>query len=510
MRLLGTAAAAAAAAARRHDHHRQRRRNRYAYIVVISISGLFLLVSNLKVRTKNPTTFTVYIENARSRSHQHRRKKKRKKKKKEEEADVLDELDALSDGPKAKSLRCPDPLVPFENIIVRSSSSSSSSPPRLLIPRILHVSYKSRCLPRDIANHLRLWSRALPNYSIFLHDDESVHKLMYGDDTNDDDTNDDDDDDDVDDDDEKDDSSTNNPQRREWTHLFGPHFYDALNCVLLKGVMTIDVWRILILYKYGGIYTDTDNAPILPTFHESYPIRPDAYSFFVFATPKHGRLSHWFFASEPSHPILTFAMERILHQVVHMADIKNPTVMHVTGPYTLQTAYMQFLANTTTTTTTTPPYTTVVSGTTGDYTMNDVVLTGYQNKTAYKKSSYDDTLIVNFTWKPNGQLLVPYNATTSVTIQERYAYDKDVLAAWWSNDTANKNNNNNNKKDVPGRRYDAGVMHWTESKVYVRSRLTKIFHEYNISSTCRGYNEQLKEGSVPTKEALLNMLYGLV
>ena len=54
---------------------------------------------------------------------------------------------------------------------------------------------------------------------------------------------------------------------------------------------------------------------------------------------------------------------------------------------------------------------------------------------------------INFTFKPNGQLLVPYNATTSVTIQERYAYDKDVVAAWWSND--NSAHNNKNKKDVP-------------------------------------------------------------
>ena len=35
-----------------------------------------------------------------------------------------------------------------------------------------------------------------------------------------------------------------------------------MNCVLLKGTMVIDIWRVLILYKYGGMYTDVDNTPI--------------------------------------------------------------------------------------------------------------------------------------------------------------------------------------------------------------------------------------------------------
>ena len=43
----------------------------------------------------------------------------------------------------------------------------------------------------------------------------------------------------------------------EWPEFPGLH--TVLQCIFSKGAMLIDVWRILILWEYGSIYTDIDN-----------------------------------------------------------------------------------------------------------------------------------------------------------------------------------------------------------------------------------------------------------
>lgn len=47
-----------------------------------------------------------------------------------------------------------------------------------------------------------------------------------------------------------------------------------------KGAMRINVWRILIVYRYGGLYTDVDMYPT-DKFNESGPIEVDDEAFFL-------------------------------------------------------------------------------------------------------------------------------------------------------------------------------------------------------------------------------------
>ena len=136
---------------------------------------------------------------------------------------ILEELDELSDGAHARWMECPAPLRPFENILQKSSDRSL---PSQVIPKIVHVSYHSRCLPRDIAENLRLWSVALPSYSIILYDDAAVHKLLYGGAMNRT---------------TETDADTDAKQHQPWIlDLFGHEFYDALQCVRYRGAMTIE------------------------------------------------------------------------------------------------------------------------------------------------------------------------------------------------------------------------------------------------------------------------------
>ena len=139
-----------------------------------------------------------------------------------------------------RNLDCPPPLVPFYDKVLDEAKSENGTIRN--IPRILHVSMKSRCLPPDLAKSMDLWQEALPNYSIFFHDDDAVDRLI----------------------------------EQDWPEF--PHLQLALNCVKNKGAMKIDVWRILVLYRYGGIYTDIDNWPT-SRFREDI-IEPEYSAFF--------------------------------------------------------------------------------------------------------------------------------------------------------------------------------------------------------------------------------------
>jgi len=103
--------------------------------------------------------------------------------------------------------------------------------------------------------------------------------------------------------------------------------------------MTIDVWRVLVLWKYGGIYTDIDNWPE-DDFTES--LIPKNVSAFFFNDARL-RPSQWFMAAEPRHPIMNETMVGIICNLFEMKRIRNPPVIKVTGPDALLFGYKQFL-----------------------------------------------------------------------------------------------------------------------------------------------------------------------
>eukprot|EP00979_Chaetoceros_neogracilis_P018521 scaffold10741_cov246-Chaetoceros_neogracile.AAC.1 len=100
----------------------------------------------------------------------------KKKKIKSTEFDILHELDVLSGGHGAENLECPSPLVPYQNRIVRTTTNSTA--PERMIPKIVHFSMQSRCVPRDLLRTLNRWETQLPEHSIFFHDDNAVDRLL--------------------------------------------------------------------------------------------------------------------------------------------------------------------------------------------------------------------------------------------------------------------------------------------------------------------------------------------
>jgi hypothetical protein len=207
-------------------------------------------------------------------------------------------LTELTNG-SVREISCPPPLVPAYNKIVEPSSAFG---PRK-IPRIMHFSMRNRCLPPDLLETLQRWQAALPSHSIYFHDDEAVDKLMD----------------------------------QDWPEF--PHFYKVFQCLKFGGAIKIDVWRALVLYRYGGIYSDIDNWP-MEKFGED-TIRPDDEAFFLSDSFK--RPSQWFQAMEPNHPIAYFTMLEILTRVLKMPNLSHIDPVFLTGSEALKQAYGEFL-----------------------------------------------------------------------------------------------------------------------------------------------------------------------
>ena len=226
---------------------------------------------------------------------------------------ILEELDFISRGNdqedyEERSQSCPSPKRFYHNRIVYPHESSNknntdSQKSERLIPKIMHISYSNRCLPQDLYDFMERWEKALPEHSIFLHDDEAVQRLF---------------------------------KRSSYPEF--PNLHKVLKCVLYKGAMLIDVWRILVLWLYGGIYTDIDIAP-QDSFDE-HTIPSDASAFTL--SDDYNRPSQWFMAAESHHPWMFDTMRTILFNIYININIKRPQLVKFTGPQVTFSAFKRF------------------------------------------------------------------------------------------------------------------------------------------------------------------------
>jgi hypothetical protein len=222
---------------------------------------------------------------------------------------------------------------------------------------------------------MQRWKEKFPSHSIIFHDDYAVERLF----------------------------------QQEWPEFQGLH--SAMKCILFKGAMKIDVWRVLVLWKYGGIYTDIDNWPE-DRFTED--IIPKNVSAFFFSDP-YNRPSQWFMALEPRHPIMYFTMLTIIENILAMGSLRNPNVVQVTGPGTVKTGYAFLLSN-------------MWQDGNDVIFQNDKTLTGRFGKTVYKLSNgnYRRGEHIYLSMKHGYYDIVPYNETLNVTRQERIEMESGV------------------------------------------------------------------------------------
>jgi len=209
----------------------------------------------------------------------------------------------LTQNPPAGSLECPPLTTPIYDRVIPEQENAIMQK----IPKIVHISFKNRCVPTDIfADGIQQWKDLLPEYSVYFHDDEAIERLI----------------------------------QQDWPEF--PHLHSMIRCMKYKGAMKVDLWRLLVIYKYGGIYSDIDNIPI--NMHDELfidKLHPD--DSFYSANDISRRPLQNLFAMEPQHPIAYFTIQIVLRNLYNLDNLRNPKLVHTTGPDALQEGFKTYM-----------------------------------------------------------------------------------------------------------------------------------------------------------------------
>lgn len=161
----------------------------------------------------------------------------------------------LTETSPPNGLNCPEPQLPAYDTVKPLEHARK-------IPNIIHVAWVTlgqrprwRCVSSAHAGVLERWRVALPNHSLNFHDDRAVNALLY---------------------------------HEHWPEF--PQLSKILGCIerIPTVVAKIDLWRILTMYRFGGIYTDMDNLPRASS-HDASPslCRPASYSVRCSSSERH-------------------------------------------------------------------------------------------------------------------------------------------------------------------------------------------------------------------------------
>lgn len=208
-------------------------------------------------------------------------------------------LEELTQNPPLGSLDCPNMTSAIYDRVVDQSTNPNK------IPKILHISFKSRCVGTDIfADGIQRWKDELPDYSVYYHDDDAVDRLL----------------------------------QLDWPEF--PQLHTAMKCMKYGGAMKSDLWRMLIIYKFGGLYTDIDNAPA-QEFQNGTVILPED-TFFA-SSDGSNRPCQNVFAMEAGHPIAFFTIKMILQNVLDLPKLARPKLVFTTGPNVFWHGYDKYM-----------------------------------------------------------------------------------------------------------------------------------------------------------------------
>lgn len=127
--------------------------------------------------------------------------------------------------------------------------------------------------------------------------------------------------------------------KTEMVQEFGDVIYEVYKRLPLA-VMRADLWRYCIIYKYGGIYADTD------TICKCNPNIFTTYKTMIVCAPEDDamHLCQWTFAAPANSPILKSIIELSIKRTVNMPVIKGEHVIHfLTGPGVFTEGIEQFM-----------------------------------------------------------------------------------------------------------------------------------------------------------------------
>ena len=154
-------------------------------------------------------------------------------------------------GDEDTGVSCPDGQV-----YVSNTFRPESIVPGRKIPKIIHMTSKTKCFTKAFADNIHRWR--FEGYSLLIHDDPAVERLL----------------------------------NKHWPEF--PLLKNVRSCIFY-GAALADIWRYLVIWEYGGVYTDVDDAPgQLDVNGTMIKDEDDAY----FEVERSGLPSQYYFAGE--------------------------------------------------------------------------------------------------------------------------------------------------------------------------------------------------------------------
>ena len=147
------------------------------------------------------------------------------------------------------------------------------------IPKIIWQTFKTNEVPSIMKDYVDTWILKNPEYEYRFYDDEDVINFLKN---------------------------------------YFPEYYEGYS-MIKYGASKADLWRYLIMYKYGGVYADMDCRCKKPLRRW---IKPGAG--FVTQLGINKDICQWLLISEPGNPIFMRAAERSLENII----TNNTTVSH--------------------------------------------------------------------------------------------------------------------------------------------------------------------------------------
>jgi len=200
---------------------------------------------------------------------------------------------------ESNTITCPPGLMPITNT---HFPTSVVHPTGRKIPKIIHITSRYRCATPAVIKNVDKWR--FQNHSVYFHDDEAIDKLF--------------------------------------THPYirsqFPTLREGLKCVT-NGATKADLWRYLVVYMYGGIYTDIDNSP---TGFNGETIQETDDAFFTIE--KLGIMSQYFLASSLGHPLMAKMLEVGVERLKTTLNVMVNNPAQMTGPGACKVGFINFMA----------------------------------------------------------------------------------------------------------------------------------------------------------------------
>jgi len=213
------------------------------------------------------------------------------------------------------------------------------------IPKVVYQTWKTHNLPQKIVELRNYMKQMNPEYEFCLYDDTDIIDFISN---------------------------------------YSPDIDDNDNLLvaynsLAIGAAKADLWRYLVLYKYGGIYLDMDAIIIQPLdklFLEvsninSIPV-PDIHGI-ITRENNQGIFNNWILIFEPHHPFMKLMIDYCYY---HISSRSTNDILALTGPIALTSMLNEF-------------YLWTSLSTNQDKNLNAIYLDDIEHKLAYSNSGSD-------------------------------------------------------------------------------------------------------------------------